>query len=108
MGDLMMLVAYVRHTRLSAVRQALRGLSVSGWTESAVVGHGSAAAGHGVEHVRFELVVAAHRADACRAAIVEAAHTGVDGDGLVVTLPVGAVQRISDQSFGGPALRAAQ
>jgi len=61
-----------------------------------------------VEHVRFELVIAAMRADDCRAAVVEAAHTGDDGDGLVVTLPVGAVERISDKSFGGTALRAAQ
>jgi nitrogen regulatory protein PII len=86
--DMVMIVAHVRRARRSSVGQALRQLELDGWTESDVVGHGHAAAGHGVEHVRFEVVLTADRVQECCKAIASAAQTGTDGDGVVLTLPV--------------------
>ena len=94
MRDLEMVIAYVRQTRRAAVGHALRQLDQAGWSESQVVGHGSAAAGQGVEHVRFEVLTSAAMADVVSAAIVQAAHTGERGDGLVFTCPVRTSERI--------------
>lgn len=94
MDDMVMIVAYVRRARRTQVGQALRELERGGWTESDVLGHGKAAAGHGVEHVRFEVVVPSGYASACTQAIVRAGATGTEGDGLVVTMPVLAMDPI--------------
>ena len=88
MNEMVMIVAYVRRARRLAVGQALRQLEQGAWTEADVLGHGQAAAGHGVEHVRFELVVEKSRAEACGHAIEQAAATGVDGDGIIAVMPV--------------------
>ena len=96
MDDVMvMVVAYVRRTRRALVGQALRQLGLNGWTESDVLGHGQAAGGHGVEHVRVEVLLAEQQAAACSQAIANAASDGNEGDGLVVvTMPVRSVERI--------------
>jgi nitrogen regulatory protein PII len=94
MDEMIMVVAHVRRTRRSSVGQALRQLELDGWTESDVVGHGHAAAGHGVEHVRFEVVLPTQRVQECTRAIASAAQTGTDGDGVVLTMPVLAVEWI--------------
>jgi nitrogen regulatory protein PII len=96
--DLILLVAYVRTARRASVGQSLKRLSVAGWSESAVSGHGRAAAGHAVEHTRFELVIPAQRRVECTEAIAKAGHTGEDGDGVVFALPVLSMDRISDFS----------
>lgn len=88
MNDMVMIVAYVRRARRVQVGQALRELKQPGWSESDVVGHGNAAAGHGVEHVRFEVLVPRGQADACGRAISQAGGTGIEGDGLIVVMPV--------------------
>jgi nitrogen regulatory protein PII len=94
MDEMVMVVAHVRRTRRSSVGQALRQLELDGWTESDVVGHGHAAAGHGVEHVRFEVVLTTQRVQECCKAIAHAAETGTDGDGVVLTMPVLSVEWI--------------
>jgi nitrogen regulatory protein PII len=98
MTEMIMLVAYVRRARRVMVGQALRQLEQSGWSESEVVGHGYAAGGHGVDHVRFEVIVTAGRAEACTEAIARAADTGADGDGLVVSMPVLAATAVTARS----------
>jgi nitrogen regulatory protein PII len=98
MSDMVMVVAYVRRTRRMAVGQSLRQIEVDGWTESDILGHGQAAAGHGVEHVRFEVVVPVGRAAFCTETIATAGSTETESDVLVVTLPVLSVSR----SAGGP------
>jgi nitrogen regulatory protein PII len=98
--DLNLLIAYVRPARRSAVVHALRDLDLAGWTQSDVIGHGHAVGGHGVEHVRFEIVVPVARVSECTKAITMAAHTGVSGDGLLFTLPVLSIERISTFSEG--------
>ena len=107
MNDVTLLVAYVRPARRAAVAQALRQVGMAGWTESEVLGHGSAVGGHGVPHARFEVIVATEHIDACENAVVAAAQTGADGDGFVITLPVLSVVRISDRSGGAGSLRGA-
>jgi len=99
-SDLVLLVAYVRTARRASVAQSLQRLSVTGWSESEVSGHGHAAAGHAVEHTRFELVVPAQRRGEYTEAIARAAHTGKDGDGVVLALPVLSLDRVSDFSSG--------
>jgi nitrogen regulatory protein PII len=96
MEEMVMIVAYVRRTRRAPVGLALRQLVQSGWSESEVIGHGHAAAGHGVEHVRFEVLLPAKLAKACTQAIARAAVTGVEGDGIIVTLPVATMERVHD------------
>ncbi len=94
MDSMVMIVAYVRRARRTQVGQALREIVQSGWSESEVIGHGQAAAGHGVEHVRFEVLLPASQEQLCRQAIASAATTGTDGDGIIVTLPVASVESV--------------
>jgi nitrogen regulatory protein PII len=94
MDDMVMIVAYVRRARRVQVGQALRLLEQGGWTESEVLGHGNAAAGHAVEHVRFEVLLRAGQAKSCSQAIAAAAATGSEGDGLVLSMPVLSVSPI--------------
>jgi nitrogen regulatory protein PII len=94
MDDMVMIVAYVRRTRRAQVGQALRQLE-SGWTESDVLGHGNAAGGHGVEHVRFEVLVPSGHAKACTQAIERAAAAGPGSHGMVVVMPVLSVDSIA-------------
>jgi nitrogen regulatory protein PII len=94
MDEMVMVVAYVKRTRRALVGQALRQLRLEAWTESDVLGHGHAAGGHGVEHVRVEVLLNAEQAVACSNAIANAAADGSDGDGLVLTMPVQSVERV--------------
>lgn len=100
MSDQVLILAYLRPARCVAVQAALRSLNACGWSESRVAGHGHAAGGHAVEHVRFEVVVDKGQAERCQAAIAEAAQTGAAGDGLIVVLPVLSEQRIRDHRTG--------
>jgi nitrogen regulatory protein PII len=95
MDDMVMIVAYVRRNRRALVGQALRQLDQGGWTESDVLGHGHAAGGHAVEHVRFEVLLPAANVDACRQAIGRAAASEGEGGGFVVVMPVSSVDKIT-------------
>lgn len=95
MGELVMIVAYVRRARRTLVGVALKEIDVSGWTESEVLGHGRAAAGHGVEHVRIEIVVAAERVDLVSETIASTARAGAEGDGMIVVMPVSKVMHVA-------------
>ena len=90
-----LLIAYVRISKRSAVGLALRDAGLSGWSESMVQGHGRAADGHAVEHVRVEVVVPDDRADEIKRIIADAAASveGI-GDGLVIGLPLDFAERI--------------
>ena len=96
MIDPMLLVAVVRRARQGAVAQTLRALNLPGWTQSEVTGHGQAAGGHSVEHVRFEILIPGERADECLNALASTAHTGGAGDGILFTTPVHRVLRVRD------------
>lgn len=104
-SDLTMVIAYVRPARAPEVASVLRRFGVSGWCEAPVVGHGAAAGGHGIDHLRFEALVAAEHAPELARLVGDAAHTGVDGDGLVLCTPVISAERISNLAVGKAALR---
>lgn len=100
MNEVAMVIAYVRPAQRAVVSKAIRELNLSGWTESEATGHGEALDGRSLPRVRFEVLVPLERAAECAAQIGRAAHTGVKGDGLVLTLPVLGVARISNLSVG--------
>ena len=66
MNDVTVLVAYVRPARRAAVAHALRQVGLAGWTESEVMGRGSAVGGHGVPHAKFEVIVATNTSTLAR------------------------------------------
>ena len=49
-------------------------------------------------HARVEIFIAAHRAEAIAQAIMDAAYSGVEGDGIVAVLPANKVYRIRNLS----------
>lgn len=53
-------------------------------------------------YARIEVFTDAAGAEEVAAAIVETAHTGAPGDGLVAILPVEVVYRVQDESRVGP------
>lgn len=104
MHDIVLIVAFVRENRCKYVHDALEKLELTGWSETNTHGHGRAQHGVTQERVRIEIMLPASRAAECAASIARAAHTGSDGDGIVLTIPVLGVERISDLSVGPVAL----
>lgn len=98
MNELALVIAYVRPVRRAAVAQALRNRGGTGWTESNAVGHGRAAGGHEVDHVRFEVLCSPAQAEELSALMAQTAQTNTPGDGLVLILPVASAVRVSDLS----------
>jgi len=90
--------AIIRVMVLEQVEERLKDLGVSGITVTRVKGYGEYAnffrSDWTVEHARIEIFVWRERAEEIARAIVEAAHTGVPGDGLVAVLPVEAVYHV--------------
>lgn len=96
-------VAIIRAGALKAVEEKLRELRVPGITVSKVKGYGQHAnfftSDWMVENARIEIFATRERADEIARAIVEAAHAGLPGDGLVIVHPVEAVYRIRSKQL---------
>lgn len=90
--------AIIRPGALEKVEKALRALSIPGVTVTRVKGYGEYANFYSSDwmltHARVEVFVGQHRAKKVARAIMEAAHTGMEGDGIVVVLPVESVYHI--------------
>ena len=90
--------AIIRRRLLERVEHRLQELGVPGLTILRVSGFGEYANFYRGEwtvgHVRIELYAGAERAPAIVAAILETAHTGLAGDGLVAVEPVAELYRI--------------
>lgn len=90
--ELSVVVAIIRRDRLEKTEEALRGLGVRGISVSQVKGYGTYqnffTQDGMVENARLELFTRADKADAIAAAIMDAAHTGAPGDGIVAICPV--------------------
>ena len=90
--------AIIRSSVLERVEQRLQGLCVPGISVRKVKGYGEYANLFSrdwmVEHARLEIFVRRERADEIARAILDAAQTGLAGDGIVVVLPVEAVYRV--------------
>ncbi len=95
--DYCMVIAIIRNDALQQVERRLQGLGVQGISVSGVRGYGEYADFYDREqltrHLRIEVCTAAHRGDAIAQAVMDAAHSGVAGDGIVAVLPVCKVYR---------------
>jgi len=90
--------AIIRPDKLEAVESALQALGVPGLSVSKVKGYGEYANFYTPDwtctHVRVEVFIGQHRADDVAQAIMDAAHSGIVGDGIVAVLPVESVYHI--------------
>lgn len=90
--DLKVVVAILRRDALETVESKLQQAGVQGITVTHSKGYGEHpnffARDAMSEGVRIEIYTAADKADAIVRAIIDAAHTGEPGDGLVAVLPV--------------------
>ncbi len=90
--------AIIRCEVLEQVERKLQDMGVQGVTVSQVKGFGEYANTYTkdwlVTHARIEIFTDEAQADAIAEAILETAHTGVSGDGIVAILPVEKLLRI--------------
>lgn len=90
--ELSLIIANFRNDKLKEVEKKLEALGVERINVSKVKGfgeyHNFFAANWLTEEVRVEIYTRREEVDAIVATIVEAAHTGVPGDGVVAILPI--------------------
>jgi nitrogen regulatory protein P-II 1 len=91
-------IAIIRPDRLETVENALQALHVPGVSVTKVKGYGEYTNFYAqdwmVSHVRVEVFIGQHRAQAVAETIMESAHTGMEGDGIVAISPVESVYHI--------------
>lgn len=108
--------AIIRHDRLQAVQDSLDALGVSGLNVTQVVGcgrqkgytesyRGSRANISLLPKLKVESVVPDELADQAVEAFVDAAHTGLAGDGRVFVIDVEQAVRISTKETGEDSVR---
>jgi nitrogen regulatory protein P-II 1 len=105
----------IRHSRLTAVKNALVGLNIHGMTLTDIKGFGRQG-GHKetyrgsevvvefVPKVKLEVVLESEQVEAVIEAVKKAAYTGTVGDGKIFVLPVENVVRIRTGETGREAL----
>ncbi len=90
--DIKLVVAFIRRDRLEQVEDKLRRVGVERIDVSNVKGYGEYrnffSRDWKGDEVRIEIVTRCHEVEAIAEAIMEAAHTGLPGDGVVAVLPV--------------------
>ena len=86
------ITAIIRPGALETIEQELQSLGVPGMSASRVRGYGDYADYYKddwmVSHVKVEIFVAEEQAEHLAEKIMDIAHTGVEGDGLVAITPV--------------------
>jgi len=86
------ITAIIRGSTLEEVERGLHKIGVNGVSVSHVKGYGECAnffrRDWMVTHARIEIFCAASRAEEIIQAIMEAAHSGLAGDGIVAIIPV--------------------
>ena len=91
-------VAIIRSSALPDVVKSLKALKVEGVTVFPVKGYGEHANFYKsdwmVDNAKVELFTKLSRVDAIVNAILESAHAGIAGDGMVAVLPVEKLYRI--------------
>ncbi len=94
--------AIVRRDVLEKVECRLREIGVQGISVTKVKGYGEYADFYSpdwlVPHARIEIFTTAKRAEEVAGAIMDAAHLGMAGDGIVAILPVEKLYRIRTRS----------
>ncbi len=95
--------AIIRADALEKVERKLRDMDVKGVSVTKVKGYGEYADFYSkdwmVSHARIEIFTHETKADAIARAIMETAHVGVEGDGIVAVLPVETVYRIRSRTI---------
>ena len=90
--DIKLIVAIIRRHKLEAVEQKLKETGVERINVSKVKGYGEYhdffARDWMVEEVRLEIFTRKDEVEKLTTAIMDAAHTGVPGDGVVAVVPV--------------------
>lgn len=110
-----LIIAFIKPFKLDEVKEALRGLGVTGMSVDEVRGFGRQAGQtevyRGAEYtvdfvpkIRIEVLVSSDVAPAAIRAIESAAKTGEIGDGKVAVIPVEDVVRIRTGERGADAL----
>ena len=104
--ELRKVTAIIRCDALDRVEERLQDLGVKGLTVTNVKGFGEYANFFAhtwlVTHSRIEIFTEKNRAEQIAAVIMQAAHTGGAGDGLVVILPVEKLFRIRTKAEAMP------
>lgn len=97
-GLLHKVTAIVRSTVLERAEARLQAIHVPGISVTKVKGDGEYAnfytADGSCEHARIEIYCRHECADEIARAIVDSAHTGLEGDGLVAVLPIESIYRV--------------
>jgi nitrogen regulatory protein P-II 1 len=100
------IVAIVRTMELEKVERKMKELGVKGVTVTQVKGYGQYSNFFSrdwmVTHARLEVFTSASRAEEITRGIMEAAHTGLPGDGLIAITPVEQLYRIRTKSEAKP------
>ena len=97
-GQLRKVTAIVRVNALERIERRLQDLRVPGISVTKVKGYGEYqnffAHDWMVDYARIEIFLRRERADEIARAIMDAAHTGGAGDGIIVVMPVESIYRI--------------
>jgi nitrogen regulatory protein P-II 1 len=104
--ELRKVTAIIRSDTLDRVEERLQNIGVKGLTVTNVKGFGEYANFFThtwlVAHSRIEIFTEKTRAEQIANAIIQAAHTGGSGDGIVVILPVEKIFRIRTKTEAMP------
>lgn len=96
------ITAIIRNSALEEVEERLQDMGVKGISVSRVTGYGEYAnlyrSDWMVPHYRLEIFAKKPQTDAIVNAIMETAHLGMAGDGIVAVLPVEKLYRIRTKS----------
>lgn len=92
------ITAIINPLALEPVEEALLKLKVPGASISKIKGYGEYANFFApdwtVNHVKVEIFIGQHRAEEIAEAIMEIAHSGTEGDGIIAISPVESVYHI--------------
>ena len=90
--DVNLIIAIIRRDKLEEVESRLQGMGVERVNVSKVKGYGEYhdffSRNWMVEEVRIEIFTKKNEVETIAAAIMDAAHTGLPGDGVVAVVPV--------------------
>lgn len=104
--ELNLVVAIIRPHTLEAVEKRLQEMGVRGLTVTRAQGYGAYANFFArdwlVDQVKIEIYAEQDRAESVAAAIMDIAHTGSQGDGIVAILPVDKVYNVRTRSEEAP------
>lgn len=105
--DVNLIIAHIRRDKLEQVEQKLQDIGVERITVSKVKGYGEYhnffARNWMVEEVRVEIFTRKDEVDKITAAIMDTAHTGLPGDGVVAVVPIEKFFLIRTRSVATPA-----